>query len=333
MRFTESVLAYRRSRIVMIAAVMIAIIALLDWKVAHEVSFGFLYFFPIFLVASCYGQWQIAVTSALCAVLRELLGPYNQVNQLYFLPRLFLAWGSYTAAGWLVHGVLANFQKVREQLVEIQTRDRLLRDSEEQLRVLIETSSAAILTLDGAGKVVQANDAAGRLLGAEKNALLGQSIAGYLPALAQVPSDHGAQVFRTTMECEGKRVNGETFTATVCFSTYVFSGAPRLTAVVTEPDSSVSDLPAGQGDATVILTNLEQTVLRGIFEGQTNKEIAGGLETSESAVKSTIQRLFTKLGARTRSQLVRIAIERLGNEFQVGRAAKATASDQKILSK
>jgi len=103
--------------------------------------------------------------------------------------------------------------------------------------------------------------------------------------------------------------------------------------VVTEPEPSASDLPEEQADATVILTNLEQTVLRGIFEGQTNKEIAGGLETSESAVKSTIQRLFTKLGARTRSQLVRIAIEKLGNEFQVGRAAKATASDQKIFSK
>lgn len=330
MRFTESVLGYRRSRVVTISALMIAIIAFLDWKVAREMSFGFLYFFPIFLVASCFGQWQIAVTSAVCAVLRELFGPYNHV---YFLPRLFLAWGSFTLAGWLVRGVLANFQKVREQLVEIQTRDRLLRDSEEQLRVLIETSSAAILTLDGTGKVVQANDAASRLLGAEKDALLGQSIADYLPALAQVPSDHGAQVFRTTMECSARRRNGETFTANVCFSTYTFSGAPRLTAVVTEPEPSVSDLPEAQADATVTLTNLEQTVLRGIFEGQTNKEIAGGLETSESAVKSTIQRLFTKLGARTRSQLVRIAIERLGSEFQVGRAAKAPTPDQKIFSK
>ncbi len=330
MRFTESVLAYRRSRVVTISTVMIAIIAFLDWKVAREMSFGFLYFFPIFLIASCFGQWQIAVVSAICAVLREAFGPYNHI---YFLPRLFLAWGSYTLAGWLVRGVLANFQKVREQLTEIQARDRLLRDSEEQLRVLIETSSAAILTLDGGAKVVQANDAASRLLSAEKNGLLGQSIAGYLPALAQVPSDHGAQVFRTTMECGGKRQNGETFTAHVCFSTYIFSGARRLTAVVTEAEASDSDLPVAQADAAVILTNLEQTVLRGIFEGQTNKEIAGGLDTTESAVKSTIQRLFTKLGARTRSQLVRIAIERLGNEFQVGRAAKASASDQKILSK
>jgi DNA-binding NarL/FixJ family response regulator len=134
------------------------------------------------------------------------------------------------------------------------------------------------------------------------------------------------------MECQGRKQNGETFVANVCFSTYTFLGKPRLTAVITESEPLGNELPEAQAEASVVLTNLEQTVLRGIFEGQTNKEIAGGLETSESAVKSTIQRLFTKLGARTRSQLVRIAIERLGKQFHVGQGAKPAAADQKILS-
>ncbi|PYT35504.1 MAG: hypothetical protein DMG58_01980 [Acidobacteria bacterium] len=332
MRITESVLSYRRSRILLIAAAIIASIALLDWKVAvaHEISLGFLYFFPIFLVASCFGQWQIAVVAAICAVLREAIGPFDPA---FVLPRLFLTFGSFTAAGWLVHGILGNFQKVKEQLVEIQTRDRLLRDSEEQLRVLIETSSAAILTLDKAGNVIQANDAASRLLGVEKDALLGQNIAGYIPALAQVPSDQSAPVFRTTMECSALRPGGESFTANVCFSTYVFSGVPRITAIISENEPSVIDSEDAQAETSIVLTTLEQTVLRGIFEGQTNKEIAGGLETSESAVKSTIQRLFSKLGARTRSQLVRIAIERLGNQFHGTHVSKPAEADQKILSK
>jgi PAS domain S-box-containing protein len=328
MGITESVLKYRRSRILLIAAAMIAAIAFIDWKVATETSFSFLYFFPIFLVASCYGQWQIAVVAAICTVLREAFGPFDRT---FLFPRLFLAWGSYTAAGWLVHGILANFQKVREQLVEIQARDRLLRDSEEQLRVLIETSSAAILTLDKHGEILQANDAASRLLGTAKDALLGQNIGGYLPALGHIPSDSSAPVFRTTMECDAQRPNGESFTVNVCFSTYVFSGEPRLTAIVSENEPAVSGLPDAQAEAAIVLTNLEQTVLRGIFEGQSNKEIAGGLDTSESAVKSTIQRLFTKLGARTRSQLVRIAIERLGKQFHAAQASKAAAADQKIL--
>jgi RNA polymerase sigma factor (sigma-70 family) len=57
------------------------------------------------------------------------------------------------------------------------------------------------------------------------------------------------------------------------------------------------------------LTEREQEVLRGIFEGLTNKEIAAQIGVSESAVKATLQQLFHKTRVRTRSQLVRIALE------------------------
>ena len=57
------------------------------------------------------------------------------------------------------------------------------------------------------------------------------------------------------------------------------------------------------------LTEREQQVLRGIFEGLTNKEIAAQIGVSESAVKATLQQLFHKTRVRTRSQLVRIALE------------------------
>lgn len=58
------------------------------------------------------------------------------------------------------------------------------------------------------------------------------------------------------------------------------------------------------------LTEREQHVLQKIFEGLTNKEIAARLGVTESAVKATLQQLFQKTGVRTRSQLVRIALER-----------------------
>jgi DNA-binding NarL/FixJ family response regulator len=57
------------------------------------------------------------------------------------------------------------------------------------------------------------------------------------------------------------------------------------------------------------LTGREQEVLRGIFEGLSNKEIASQLEVTEGAIKATLQQLFQKTGVRTRSQLVRIALE------------------------
>ncbi|HUO33217.1 MAG TPA: response regulator transcription factor [Bryobacteraceae bacterium] len=57
------------------------------------------------------------------------------------------------------------------------------------------------------------------------------------------------------------------------------------------------------------LTDRERQVLRYVFEGLANKEIADRLQVSESSVKATLQQLFSKTGVRTRSQLVRTALE------------------------
>jgi two-component system, NarL family, nitrate/nitrite response regulator NarL len=58
------------------------------------------------------------------------------------------------------------------------------------------------------------------------------------------------------------------------------------------------------------LTPREQQVLRGVMEGLSNKEIALKIGVSLSSVKASLQHLFEKAGVRTRSQLVRIALER-----------------------
>lgn len=56
-------------------------------------------------------------------------------------------------------------------------------------------------------------------------------------------------------------------------------------------------------------TAREREVVRLLLEGLSNKEIGATLGTSESAVKASLQQLFAKTGVRTRSQLVRIALE------------------------
>lgn len=57
------------------------------------------------------------------------------------------------------------------------------------------------------------------------------------------------------------------------------------------------------------VTDRERAVLKGVLEGLSNKEIAGRLGISEGSVKSALQQLFLKTGVRTRSQLVRVAVE------------------------
>lgn len=63
------------------------------------------------------------------------------------------------------------------------------------------------------------------------------------------------------------------------------------------------------------LSERERDVLKGVFAGASNKEIAGRLEISEASVKSALQQLFIKTGVRTRSQLVRVALEEYGTAW------------------
>jgi two-component system, NarL family, nitrate/nitrite response regulator NarL len=67
------------------------------------------------------------------------------------------------------------------------------------------------------------------------------------------------------------------------------------------------------------LTARERDVLAAVLEGLTTKIIAHQLQISESAVKSALQQLFRKTGVKTRSQLVRLAIEKYSAQLQVSK--------------
>jgi len=63
------------------------------------------------------------------------------------------------------------------------------------------------------------------------------------------------------------------------------------------------------------LTERERHVLAFVFEGLANKQIADRLRISETAVKASLQQLFAKTGVRTRSQLVRVALEQYRDQL------------------
>jgi DNA-binding NarL/FixJ family response regulator len=67
--------------------------------------------------------------------------------------------------------------------------------------------------------------------------------------------------------------------------------------------------------STQVFTPRERFVLQGVFEGLTNKEIAAQLQVSEGSIKAVMQQLFDKTGVRTRSQLVRIALEKRAGDW------------------
>ncbi len=115
------------------------------------------------------------------------------------------------------------------------------------------------------------------------------------------------------MQCRGHRGNGESFMADIWFSTYKEGPAPKLAAIIAdvteERTAAGSDSGSMDHREPIPLSSREMEVLRLLVQGLTNKEIASGMNISESGVKNTFQQLFAKGGVRTRSQLVRVALE------------------------
>jgi DNA-binding NarL/FixJ family response regulator len=95
----------------------------------------------------------------------------------------------------------------------------------------------------------------------------------------------------------------------------VVAGEVWLDPAVTRSIISAATGHAGVSRRAQELTEREQAVLKGVFEGLTNKEIGARLVISESSVKAVLQQLFEKTGVRTRSQLVRIALEKHSDEW------------------
>jgi two-component system, NarL family, nitrate/nitrite response regulator NarL len=63
------------------------------------------------------------------------------------------------------------------------------------------------------------------------------------------------------------------------------------------------------------LSDRERMVIRGLLQGLANKEIGEKIGLSESSVKSILRGLFDRFGVRTRSQLVKIALESFSNQI------------------
>lgn len=285
-----------RTFVLVLSVVMILLVAVIDWWTMPFVSLGFLYLFPIMLTAGFLPRWAVALLGVSCAVLAEL---FSSLQKSY--TRLSLEMLALAGCGLFVA------ELVRNRRMTVEARERL--------RVLVETSPAAIVTIDENGFIQLANQAANQLMAPPDGRLVGSPIAAFLPELHHALRwEKQAPPFRTSMQCRGHRGNGETFTAEVWFSTYREGAKPRLAAIiadVTEETPPAVSPPAAQEE--IHLTARELEVLRLLVQGLANKEIAKEMGISESAVKNTLQQLFSKTSVRTRSQLVRVALETYRN--------------------
>jgi len=286
--------ARNRTPVLLISGAIILIVAVVDWWTKPYVSLGFLYLFPIILAAAFLPRWLVAFLGFACAGLAEVFSSLDRSFVRLAFETLALA-----GCGLFVGEVVRN--------------RRLSTEGEARLKALVETSPAAIVTVDERGFVELANRAAMELLAPREGHLIGDPIAAFLPELHHALRWEEAPQFRTSMQCRGHRGNGDTFTADVWFSTYKEGATHKLAAIIAEV---TEDATAEDPDLTLQaapdppLNPRETEVLRLLVQGLANKEIAARMEISESAVKNAMQQLFAKTGVRTRSQLVRVALER-----------------------
>lgn len=226
-----------RTRACVAATALVAIIASADWVTKPNFSLNFLYLFPIMLAGGFLSRWQIGALGGCCAVLGELFSPFPQADAITRMAMMSVA---FTGTGLFVSELVHKRQLVMEHLQLLTDQIRQREDAEQQIQILIESSPAAIVTVDSSGSIDLANQAAGELL-APGHTLAGEPISRYLPALESVARGHRSQSFRTTMQCKGQRRDGEVFLAALWFSTYKTLSGPKLAAIIVDLSEDLRD--------------------------------------------------------------------------------------------
>ena len=224
-----------RVPVLLASSVIVLAIAVVDWWTKPYFSLGFLYLFPIMLAAGFLPRWAII--------------------------RLGFEALALCGCGLLTSEVLRN--------------KRLSFEAQERMRVLVETSPAAIVTVDERGFIELANQAANELMAPHDGHLIGQPIAAFLPELHHALRPEEGPQFRTSMQCRGHRGNGESFLAEVWFSSYKEGSTPKLAAIIADV-SEEQNVAAGSSfdqKERPSLSARELDVLRLVVQGLANKEI------------------------------------------------------------
>jgi len=181
--------ARNRTRVLLVSGAIILVIAVVDWRTEPYVSLGFLYLFPIMLMAGFLPRWLVALLGAFCAILSETFSALDRSFIRVAFETLALA-----GCGLFVAELIRN--------------RRLTLDAQERLRTLVETSPAAIVTIDERGFIELANRAAAELMAPRDGHLIGNPIAAFLPELHHALRREEGPQFRASMQCRGHRGSG-----------------------------------------------------------------------------------------------------------------------------
>jgi PAS domain S-box-containing protein len=177
--------------------------------------------------------------------------------------------------------------------------------------LVFERSSSAIFVLDDDRRVVQANDAALDLLGQPRAQVIGASIVDRIAPSERPRSEREWLAFLRSGEYSGKRtfILADGSEAQVDFAARVAVVGKRRLAIYVALSRGESQLSLGPARPTAgALTKRERQVVTLIALGHESSEIAEELHISSETVRTHVRNAMSKLGARTRAQLVANAL-------------------------
>ena len=134
MEFSSIYSERNRRRFLITAVILVVAIALIDWQTKPFISIGFLYLFPILLVAGFLPRWEIIFVALVCSVLQELFSELPSSEAIY---RLFMALAGFSGTGLFVSEIIRNRQMALDHLSEVEKQIELRKEIEEQLQVLV----------------------------------------------------------------------------------------------------------------------------------------------------------------------------------------------------
>jgi PAS domain S-box-containing protein len=191
------------------------------------------------LLGTVTGWWQVILAALFCTLLSDRLDPFP--GDMEWARDLLISL-TLSTTGLLSLGVAKAYRREMESLARIEKEVAARQSAEGQLKFLIESSPAAILTMTADGEILLANPAAHRLVGVPEGFLPGKRITRYVPALGSIPApDDSDRIFRTEMQTRGQRENGEVFLADVFFSTYATPAGPRLAALLLDSSEQLRE--------------------------------------------------------------------------------------------
>jgi PAS domain S-box-containing protein len=232
---SEPISAWRRALILGGCAVAAVVLIVAENYLELTTPLGGLLFLPLLIGAAYLSRPAIFAAAVTVAITREW---FNIAASRPPEPvRLMISMVAFTGGALFAGELIRNRRLLRRTKQESDLRLQ----AEQETRALLDSTPAAMVTVDSDCRIAKANHAARELFGVT-SWLEGDSVENYVPALASIMRSKEVGQFAPTMiDARGRRSDGQEFYLNAWVSMYSGSTGPTLAAVLVDITEQVRD--------------------------------------------------------------------------------------------